>query len=246
MPTNFFILAALTSTFGFIIWFNLTAASWLPRDIHLPVETRRSYIRSILFRRWLGFLIYGLIPFMLIVWGKVLGEKNLADLGILFTWNSRVFLWLVILLPVAFVLLWKSAGKPFNLASFPEMRIRRWTPKICLSSALSWIAYIIGLEFCYRGMLLHSLRMMLSDDGMAVLVATGIYALSQYFKRNAVAWLAIPYSVAVCLLTIDTGSLLPVIILHTFQVLVHEGLSIGRHPEMNWDFTTVTGSRKTR
>ncbi|HZV70759.1 MAG TPA: CPBP family intramembrane glutamic endopeptidase [Saprospiraceae bacterium] len=231
MKDEFLILTLLTASLGFIIWYMLSTSYLLPVRFQVLYDANPPYVSRIFRRRFLGGLIYGIIPLFVIWYTGLLGRPSLSDLNISFHWNHRVSLWLLILIPVVLIANFIMTKKTSSLEQFPEVRVRFWRPGIYIWSAIWWIFYLAAYEFFYRGLLLQSLLFYLSDE-LAILAATAIYALTHYFKRNRVSFFSIFYGALACYMVLDTGSILPVIILHIVSTLSLEWSSVRHHPEM--------------
>ena len=183
-------------------------------------------------RRILMFILYVLVPYVLIYDFNILGVTTLSELDINFFWNQRSTLWVVILVPVVIIVNFFISKTTPNLSEFPEIRLTRWTLKLYLLSAITWAFQIFALEFLYRGMLLQSMRMCGLSDMMAIIISTGVYALTQYFQRSLVSIINILYGLLACYIVIDTNSLLPVFVIHLANALFAEWFAIWRHPEI--------------
>ena len=177
------------------------------------------------------FLLYFVIPWILICY-DLAGYSSLNDLGIHFTWNASCTFWILgtVALAVAYGLI--SGGSTTNLTEYPEIRVTRWKSKLLIISGLTWGLQVFGMEFVFRGLLLQSLRMVLGTDLFAILICTGIYALTHYFKRNRSSFISIPFGLLACFIVIHTESILPVMIIHFINALFSEWLAISRHPEI--------------
>ena len=232
METNYLLLSIGTATFGFVIWFLLSASLRLPKTFQIQFDINGPFINRIFRRRILMFILYAMIPYLLIVVWNVLGNVTTPDLGINFGWNSKATFWVLILVPVAVIYNLFASKSDSNLTEFPEIRVTRWTIRIFILSALTWAFQVFAMEFLYRGLLLQSLRAHGLSDLIAIILSTGVYTMSHYFKQNLITILSIPYGLLACYIVIDTSSLLPVIIIHLANALCNEWFSIWRHPEI--------------
>lgn len=232
MNTEYLLLSVATATFGFLIWYAASATLRLPKKFQVQFDINKPFTNRYLRRRILIFLLYVLVPYVLIMDFHVLGTVSLDDLGIHFSWNSRATFWTLVLVPVVIFGTFFYSKQTSNLVEFPEIRVTLWTPRIYLMSSISWAFQIFALEFLYRGLLLQSLRMSGLSDLTAILLSTGIYALSHYFKGSVKSFISIPYGVLACYIVIDSNSLLPVFIIHLSNALFTEWFSVRRHPEM--------------
>ncbi|PHN00828.1 CPBP family intramembrane glutamic endopeptidase [Flavilitoribacter nigricans] len=234
--TAYLFLSLLIATLGFIFWYTLSPSLRLPKRFQIQYDINPAYFNRILRRRLAGFLIYGLLPVLLIFKWKVLGEVRLEDLQISFAWNGSVTFWILILVPLALLFSFLSAGRSSNLIEYPEIRVTLWTPYRIFLSALYWILYLVALEFLFRGLILQSVLMATRNEFAAILVSTGLYAMTHYFKNNRNSSLSIPYGLIMAYVTLASGSLLPAILVHTIGGLTTEWLAIYKHPELQVRF----------
>ena len=231
MEDKFLILTLVIASLGFILWFTFSSSLLLPVRFQVLYDANPPYVNRIFRRRVVGALIYGVIPLFIIKCTNLLGKPLLGDLGISIQWNHKVSMWLLFLIPLVLITSLLTTKRTSNLEQFPEVRVRFWRPQIFIWSTIWWILYLTAYEFFYRGLLFQSLRFQLTDE-VAVVACTAIYSLAHYFKRNRVSFFAILYGALSCYMVIDTGSILPGLILHIVNALSVEYLSLKHHPEM--------------
>ena len=232
METKYLLLSAGTATFGFLIWYAMSASLRLTKTFQIQFDINTPFVNRFLRRRLLMFLLYVIVPLLFIFKWKVLGHVSLEDVGIRFSWNNQATLWFAILIPVALIYNVLSGSKEFNLVEYPEIRVTRWTPKLLVLSGLTWCLQIFALELLYRGFLLQSVLAFTQNEMIAIIISTGVYALSQYFRRNRISVFSIPYGALACYIVLQTGSLLPVMFIHLANALFNEWISIKKHPEI--------------
>ena len=231
MEDKFLILTLVIASLGFIIWYMLSTSLLLPVRFQVLYDANPPYVNRIFRRRIIGAIIYGLIPLFVVTCTGLLNRPHLSDLNIFFTWNHKVTMWVLVLIPVVVISSLMSTKKTSSLEQFPEVRVRFWRPGIFVWSAVWWIVYLTAYEFFYRGLLFQSLRFHLNEV-LAIIAATAIYALAHYFKRNRVSFFSILYGALSCYMVLDTGSIVPGLVLHIVNALTIEWLSIRYHPEM--------------
>jgi hypothetical protein len=245
MEITYLLLSVIIATLGFITWYLLSSSLELPKRYQVMFDANTSFANRVYRRRLGGFALYAVIPWLIIFWWNGLGRTvTLQELGISFSMNQLG--WMIvggglILQLILFRFMTRSDD---HLAKFPEIRLRFWTPAILVKSFLTWILYLVGLEFLYRGLLFQSLTQVLEitqgaiNPGVAlniwvpVVICAGIYSMIHYFKRDGVSLFAIIWGVLACFIVHWTGSLLPVILLHVTNAIVVELYSIRNHQEM--------------
>lgn len=231
MEDKFLILSLVIASLGFIAWYMFSTSLLLPVRFQVLYDANPPYVNRIFRRRIIGAIIYGVIPAFIILCTGLINRPHLSDLNIFFQWNHKVSMWLLVLIPIVVISAWISTKKTSNLEQFPEVRVRFWRPRIFVWSAIWWILYLTAYEFFYRGVLFQSLRFQLPDN-LALIACTAIYSLAHYYKRNRVSFLSIIYGALSCYMVLDTGSILPGLIIHIVNALSIEWLSIRHHPEM--------------
>lgn len=232
MIPNYLPFAMAFATFGFIIWYAASASIRLPKTFQIQFDISHPYVNRIYRRRLLLFFLYVVLPLLLIFKWKVFGDVTLADLGILFSWNQQALIITLILVPTTLVYHLFTASGSTNLTEYPEIRLTRWTLQLFLLSAFTWCLQIFALEFMFRGLVLHSLLSGGFSEIASVLICTGVYSLTHYFKHNRVAVFSVFYGFAACYIVMYTSSILPVMIIHLSNALFNEWISVRKHPEI--------------
>ena len=233
MEFKYLFLSAATATFGFMIWYALSASLRLPNTFQIQYDINGPYVLRIYVRRTFMFICYALIPFLLIRVWNLLGNVTWAELGISFAWTNHATVWIAALAPVIVIYNFITTRKDANLVDYPEIRVSMWSKKILILSAFTWILQVFAMEFLFRGLLLQALRLNGISDLFAVLICTGLYAMTHYFKQNRISVFSIPYGLLACYIVISTGSILPVVIIHLINVFSTEWFSLRNHPEIN-------------
>lgn len=231
MENEVLLLSLIIASIGFILWYVFSSSLRLPIRYQIMYDANPPYVSRILRRRTLAVLIYALIPLFIIRFTSWVSCATLQDLNIHFTWNKEVAMYTMAGVFIALLLSLLTTPKTASLEIYPELRIRFWRPRILITSALSWVMYILAYEFFYRGLLFQSLRFHM-NDGLAIAACTALYSLTHYFKLNRLTTASILYSVAACYVVLRTGSLWPPIITHLVLCLATEWLSIRHHMEM--------------
>ncbi|MBC6996786.1 CPBP family intramembrane metalloprotease [Neolewinella lacunae] len=232
MATDYLILSLLTGTLGFILWYALSPSLRLPKSFQIQYDVNSSYFSRILRRRLLGAFLFGGVPLLMVFWFKWLGDISLVDLGISFAWSPAVGYWLLGLLPVTLLFNFLSTRGRAHLLEYPEIRLTCWTPLMCICSAFFWLLYLVGMEFLFRGMVLQSVFMNTGSTWLALLVSTGMYGMIHYFKNNRISVGSIPYGLIMAYATLESGSLLPTIIVHVVGAWTTEWTALYLHPEV--------------
>ena len=187
--------------------------------------------RNIILIRYYGAAVFGAIPILVCVLSGF-SARNVFGLG--FTMDVRPGLWLISMgigLLLAGINYFASRS-PKNLEEFPQIRDKTWTGKTVFHNILSWVVYLIGYEFLFRGLLLFPLVPILGF-WPAVVIGTVLYSLSHYPKSFREAIGAIPFGILLAFLTWETQSVWPAIFIHICLAVSNSLFSLYHHPEIS-------------
>jgi len=225
-----FILAVAWCAIGFSTYYFLSHSHTLLNLIKPRIKTFDEQGNKIVLQRILGLFFLGIVSgiIILILPGAVLGDYGL---GISFTdfppW------WSYLLIPLILALGFKAASGPKNLIMYPQIRSKQWTPGRIFLSALSWLAFLIGYEFLFRGFLLFA-SLAIMDPLPAFVLNCALYALAHVYKGPGETFGAIPVGLILCYLTLITGNIWSAVLLHSLMALSNEWFSIRFHPDMQF------------
>lgn len=179
-------------------------------------------------RRISGFLLFGVIPFIILL---ATSKDHLQEYGLNFKNLPATFRWLCIFMPVVVVFDFFMARSEKNLSAYPQIRETEWNYATLLKSTLSWILYLAGYEFMFRGFLLFSCSHYFGSS-MSIAINTLIYSLAHINKGISEILGAIPLGIILCIITLNTGSILFAFIIHVTLALGNEWFSIYANPEI--------------
>lgn len=223
-----FALAVLWCAVGFSTYYFLSHNPAFVGRIGPIAKSIDKQAKQVILQRVLGVLFLGIFSAIIIM---ILPGLSLKDCGLGFSFNSLPPWWAYLLVPLILGIGFFSSRNPRNLAMYPQIRMREWTSGILVFSALSWIVFLIGYEFLFRGFLLHaSLNIMPPIPAFALNLS--LYALAHVYKGPGETYGAIPVGFILCYLTLVTGNIWSAVILHSVMALSNEWFSIKAHPEM--------------
>jgi membrane protease YdiL (CAAX protease family) len=124
-----------------------------------------------------------------------------------------------------------AAQKPGNLEYYPQIRTNRWTRGMVVISGTSWVLFLVGYEFLFRGFVLNA-SLGLMEPGPAIALNCALYAFAHFYKGPAETFGAIPVGIILCYITLITGNIWCAVILHSVMALSNEWFSLRAHPEM--------------
>jgi len=225
-----FTLAVLWCAVGFTAYYFLshsTAFGGLFGPFAKSIDKQGN---QVILQRLLGVLFLGVCSAIIIM---LLPGLSLKSCGLGFSFHRLPPWWAYLLVPLILGIGVFSSRNPRNLAMYPQIRMREWTSRILIFSALSWVVFLIGYEFLFRGFLLHaSLNIMPPIPAFALNIS--VYALAHIYKGPGETYGAIPVGFLLCYLTLVTGNIWSAVILHSIMALSNEWFSLKAHPEMKF------------
>ena len=223
-----FALATSWCVLGFATYYFLSHSKTVVGRIGILIKGFDSQGNQVLLQRLLGLLLLGIFSAIIII---ILPGAELKDYGMRFAFNAPPPWWFYLLIPIIPVIGVFSARKPGNLANYPQIRLKQWTPLLLFISGISWIAFLIGYEFLFRGFLLHS-TLEIMQPAPAIALNCAFYAFAHFYKGPGETFGSIPAGIVLCYLTLVTGNIWSAVIIHSIMALSNEWFSIRAHPDM--------------
>ncbi|HOO98609.1 MAG TPA: type II CAAX endopeptidase family protein [Bacteroidales bacterium] len=227
------IIPLALATSGFIIyWF--TALSGKIKDrFYARYENDRASVNYFIFTRIFGFMFLGAIPITICL--ATLKDYPLSYYGLSFRTDTLLLTLIstaalgLIVFPLALI----SARKPKNLANYPMIRARVWTPETVMITIAGWAIYLFGYELLFRGILL----MPLADNiGVwpAILVNVAFYSATHVPKGLEETVGAIPLGLVLCIITLATGTIWTAFLVHLIMAVTNCLTAMKYHPEIEY------------
>ena len=181
-------------------------------------ETKDNFEQSVYFRRSLGFVLLGLIPFFVTLFYF---QKTLGDYGLGLPSGEYALWWSLIPLAAVLVVSFALPGTDIDLSYYPEVRKSKWTLKRTIINAAFWVIYLLGYEFALRGMVFYTT---LYAYGLwpAIAINSVIYALIHIFKGPKEAFGAFFLGILLCLITYYTNSIWVAFLIHVIMAVSND------------------------
>ena len=224
-----FSVAILWSVVGFGSYYFLSLNNSCIRCFGNKCKILDSQGNQVLLQRMLGLLFLGIFSALIIL---LLPDITLKEYGLSFNFLSMPPWWSWLLIPLILMMGYFAAQKPDNLKMYPQIRAPQWTRGMILISSVSWVLFLIGYEFLFRGFVLHA-SLELMGPVPAIALNCAIYAFAHFYKGPGEAFGAIPVGILLCYLTLITGNIWCAVILHSVMALSNEWFSLKAHPEMS-------------
>ena len=230
-PENLrFSIAILWCVLGFACYYFLSQNNSFTGKFKSIFSVLDGQGNQVVLQRALGLLFLGLLSALIIA---ILPGKGLQDFGLNLTFIEPLPWWSWLLVPVILILGYFTAKSPANLQQYPQIRMQTWTPGILIISSISWIMFLIGYEFLFRGFVLFaSLEIM--NPVPAIALNTAVYAFAHFYKGPGETFGSIPAGILFCYLTLLTGNIWTAVFLHAVMALSNEWFSLKAHPDMQF------------
>ena len=183
---------------------------------------------QVLLQRMLGLVFLGVLSVLIII---ILPGITPADYGLGFTFHMAPPWWSFLIIPLILITGFFAAKQEGILALYPQIRSKTWTPQMVVISNASWVLFLIGYEFLFRGFLLQA-SLDIMNAGPAIALNCALYALAHFYKGPGETFGAIPVGVLLCYLTMITGNIWSAVALHSVMALSNEWFSLRFHPGM--------------
>jgi len=221
-------IAIAVTTFAFLIYHFFTSASQLKKRLELKFVKQDVSIRVILLQRLSGAILFGLIPLLVIL---LVFRMPVNDFGSHTDHLVKSMIWWI---PAAILVVsinFFAARNKNHLAQYPQIRVKQWNSGLIILSAISWITYLAGYEFMFRGFLLFSC---LESFGYwpAIIINISLYSLVHLPKGRTETLASVFFGFILSYITIELGSFWFALLLHISLALSNEWFSISYHPEM--------------
>lgn len=181
-------------------------------------ETKDNVEQSVYFRRSLGFVLLGLIPFFITLFYF---QKPLGDYGLGLPSGEYALWWSLIPLAAVLIISIFRSKSGIDLSYYPEVRKKDWMAKRTVVNAAFWAIYLLGYEFSLRGMVFYTT---LYAYGLwpAIAINSVIYALIHIFKGPKEAFGAFFLGILLCLITYYTNSIWVAFLIHVIMAVSND------------------------
>ncbi len=183
-------------------------------------------LRFFIFNKSWGVLWFGLV--CTIAAKSLFPGLSLADMGFALPAGKAALratlLWSITLLPLLLLLTWAGARKTAHSGTgfgrYPEIGLSVWGPETFAIHAGFWILYLTAYELLFRGILLFPLAMALGP-WPAIGINLAIYSAVHIPKGATEAVGALFLGLLLCIITLQTGSILVAVLAHTVLALTN-------------------------
>ena len=190
----------------------------------------KAKISRIFFWRFAGLFYFLLIPICMALF---LLPHRISEYGIEATNLLESLLWITGLGIVIVLFQSRFARNSKNLEQYPQIRVAVWDTPLIIKNAVGWFVYLLSYEFLFRGFLLFG-SVYAFGVWPGIFINTAFYSLSHLPKGARETLLAIPFGIAICYLTLRTGTIWIAIFVHFILAVSNDLFSMLAHPEMKY------------
>lgn len=181
--------------------------------------------------KWIGAISMGVFP--MAVYLSFFPEVSLSDLGLGINSETAMGGVVSILFLMSFVvpLAIRRARNPKVQITYPQIRAKNWSYKTLRNYLISWAVYMTGYEIMYRSVLLFPLVEVL---GMWPAIAINVvFSSTTHIQKGLTETIgSVPLSIVFSLISIYTGSIWFVTLLHVVMAVTNSYMAFKYHPEM--------------
>jgi membrane protease YdiL (CAAX protease family) len=229
---NSFLPLMLALIFFTTYWFTANSVK-IKKRFYDKFDFDTASYKHIFFTKIFGFISMGIFPIVICL--MFLNDYSLADYGLTFIPETVLFslTWIIGLSVLVIPLVAFSAKKAKNLVNYPQIRSKIWTKKMYYMNLLGWFLYLFGYEFLFRGVLFIPL---VDQMGVwpAIAVNVALYSATHIPKGLDETIGAIPLGLALCILTLMSGTIWIAFIVHVVMAWTNTMTSLKHHPDMQY------------
>jgi hypothetical protein len=180
--------------------------------LDMPMRGNRELALPVYYQWIMAFFLLGIIPMLTVRFGF---KERLSKYG--FSLKKPLLALLITLLGIAIItpLVYFGARSPELSSVYPLAKSAGDSPVNFLESALFYLLYYVGYEFCFRGFLFMGIK-----DDIGEWRALGVSLLATVMlhvnKPQSETVMAILAGIAFPIIVSRFGSLLPVILIHAY------------------------------
>jgi membrane protease YdiL (CAAX protease family) len=229
--TDLLIILPLMSTLlGFILFWFTSKSENLKKWFYKKNEPDIASIKHITFNRIIGFFTMGVLS--TVICFVFIPEYTFRDYGLVIIPETTLYSigWSLALSILAIPLTYKSARKPKNLINYPQIRAKIWNRNTVIINAVTWIVYLLGYEFMFRGILLFPIARSLGT-WPAIAINIAMYSATHIPKGFEETIGAILLGLVLCILTLVSGTIWIALFVHIIVAWTNCFTALKFHPD---------------
>ena len=218
------------ATTSFLLYWFISHSNWYKQLLSrlFPIQHINRYFPF--YQKGLGVLLIGVFPLIIML---ILQTQTHYPSGLILSNLSSSALWFAGLGAVLTGVPYLSARKPKMQAYYPQVREPIWSPRLIAINIGVWAIYLLAYEFLFRSFLLHG--MLASVDAVSAIVITTAISVATHMPKGAAETFGtIPFSVVLCIIAINTGSIWAGLFIHLALALSNDFWAIRFNPNIEF------------
>lgn len=215
---------------AFSLYYKVIYSGYIQRKFARQLSFEAFTVRWNLFTRLLGFGLFGVLPGLIML---IKFAKPLSQYGMNLNNQSLTLYWILGLSSLAVLVNYFAARSPQNLKMYPQIRIKRWNGTLITINSLSWMAYLLGYEFMFRGILLFGL-LPYFDLWIVIGLNALLYSLAHIPKGRRETLAAFPFGILLCIICLEAGNLWIAFFVHSALALSNDMFSVRYQTKMEF------------
>ena len=227
------ILPLMISLLGFILFWFISKSEKLKARFYKTNEYDLACIKHITFNRIIGFIAMGVLP--TVICFVFIPAYSFSDYGLAINPKTTLYSigWTLALSILAIPITYNSARKPKSLVNYPQIRAKSWTLNTLMINAATWVIYLTGYEFMFRGILLFPLAQTMGT-WPAIAINVAMYSATHIPKGLEETIGAILLGLVLCILTLVSGTIWIALIVHIIIAWTNCFTALKFHPEIKF------------
>lgn len=220
--------ATCCMTAGFLIYLLIYQSQRLESYLLRRYGPEKGQTLVVVTGKMAGLVLLGLLPALVAL---SLPGGDLGDYGLGPVTTPAGWYWMAGGSVVVIAMNFLAGRKPAHYAVYPLIRRATWRPPLLLLSLVGSTLFLVAYEFMFRGFFLFAC-VSLMGPWVAIAVNVLVYALAHIHKGPVETIGAVPFGVLLCWITLSTGSIWPVIVIHIALSLSSDLFALYFNPEM--------------
>jgi membrane protease YdiL (CAAX protease family) len=224
------ILPLMSTLIGFILFWFTSKSEKFKDKFYKKNEYDLACIKHITFNRIIGFFSMGVFPTVLCF--VFIPEYTFRDYGLVINPKTTLYSigWILGLSILAIPLTYNSARKSKNLINYPQIRAKIWNRNTVIINAVTWVVYLTGYEFLFRGILLFPIAHALGV-WPAITINIAMYAATHIPKGLEETIGAILLGLVLCILTLASETIWIALFVHIIIAYTNCFTALKFHPD---------------
>jgi membrane protease YdiL (CAAX protease family) len=165
-------------------------------------------------------------------------DKEISNWGLQMSWAADGLGLVAAVVLMVTPILFFGAKKGKNWAVYPQLRTPTWNRSLLLKNQVTWVIYLTGYEFFFRGYILFSVYEPMGFWG-AIWLTTLIYVCVHLPKNVYETIGCIPIGLLFGYVTLQTNSIVPAVLSHVWIACTNDLVSFRANPHFSFRSRSV-------